>query len=297
MPCYRPLTAYRTAQGSVVFSELRRHGDFTHTLQLPCGQCVGCRLERSRQWAVRCVHEAQMHDENCFLTLTYSPENLPKGRTLVYSDVQKFLKRLRRWFKKPVRFYMCGEYGEQLDRPHYHLLLFGCQFPDLQPFRTGGSHKLCTSAILERLWGLGFCTIGQVTFESAAYTARYIMKKVTGDLSKEHYRYVDPDTGEVFDRVPEFNHMSLKPGIGSSWFDRFSDDVYPDGMVVARGHPSRSPRYYDKLVSKLDPEVYDELLYEREVEGRSRFADNSEDRLKVRETVATARISQLTKTL
>lgn len=297
MPCYRPLTAYRTAQGAVVFSELQRHGDFVQTLQLPCGQCVGCRLERSRQWAVRCMHEAQMHDQNCFLTLTYSEENLPPGRNLVYSHVQKFLKRLRRWFKKPIRFYMCGEYGEQFDRPHYHLLLFGCQFPDLQPFRTGSKCKLWTSATLDRLWGYGFCSVGSVTFESAAYTARYIMKKVTGQFSEEHYRYVDPDTGEVVERVPEFNHMSLKPGIGATWFDRYSDDVYPHGLVVTRGVLSRSPRYYDKRFSKLDADGFDELMFEREVEGRSRYFDNTDDRLKVREQVAKARVSKLVRTL
>jgi len=243
------------------------------------------------------MHEAQCHDINSFVTLTYSPENLPVSNSLVYSDVQLFLKRLRKWYKKPVRYYLCGEYGEQNNRPHYHLLLFGCNFPDLQPFKTSTGCKLWTSAKLAELWPFGFSTVGDVTFESAAYTARYIMKKITGDLSKEHYKYVDPDTGEIHERVPEFNHMSLKPGIGRTWFDRFHSDVYPDGQVVTRGHLSKSPRYYDKLFSKLDPEVYDELLFDREVEGRSRYEDNTDERLKVRETVAKSRITKLSRSV
>ena len=311
MPCFRPLTAYRTSQGSVVFSENRRFGESVATLQLPCGQCVGCRLERSRQWAVRCVHEAQCHESSYFVTLTYAPENLPIGRTLVYRHVQFFLKRLRKWYRRPVRYYVCGEYGEQLDRPHYHALLFGLELPDLKPYRTGGRYKLWTSAKLDALWGLGFCSVGQVTFESAAYCARYVMGKVNSEgviapddfgnyywrAAEEYYSYVDQETGEVFSRVPEFSRMSLRPGIGATWFQSFSSDVYPSGMVVARGVESKSPRYYDKLYKSLDAIGYDQLIFEREVEGRSRYLDNTDERLSVREQVTAARVRLLKRSI
>lgn len=232
-----------------------------------------------------------MHEHNCFLTLTYAPEKLPKGASLHYPDVQLFLRRLRKYAKIKIRFYMCGEYGEQFDRPHYHLLLFGYQFPDLRPFNSG-KNPTYTSNVLSRLWPHGHSLIGSVTYESAAYTARYILKKITGDLAEEHYQHVDPDTGEVSQRVPEFNRMSLKPGIGSNWLDRYTSDVYPDGMVVTRGNLGRAPRYYDKRYEKLDQEQFEELKFRREQEGRKLFADNTPERLAVKEQVTRARLAQ-----
>lgn len=148
-------------------------------LRLPCGQCVGCRLERSRQWALRCVHEASLHDSNLFVTLTYDDEHLPEFNSLYYPDFQKFMKRLRKKFSREnIRFYMCGEYGETTLRPHYHVILFNFDLPDRRLYRRShsGDH-LFTSEILTKIWGKGFCPFGNVTFQSAAYTARYIMKK------------------------------------------------------------------------------------------------------------------------
>ena len=130
MACYKPLRAWQCANGDVVFAELGRF-DITRQLDLPCGQCVGCRLERSRQWAMRCLHEAKMHDRNCFVTLTYNNDNVPADRSLNYRDFQLFMKRLRFHFRGvPIRFYMCGEYGEDFGRPHFHACLFGLDFPD-----------------------------------------------------------------------------------------------------------------------------------------------------------------------
>lgn len=145
-------------------------------MTVSCGQCIGCRLERSRQWAVRCMHEKQMHDDACFITLTYDDDNLPFGETLVLSDWQKFMKRL---VKKngPIRFYHCGEYGDDTNRPHYHAILFGYRPDDPELFSTSGETKLYASPSLRNTWGMGHCTFGDATFETAAYVARYITKK------------------------------------------------------------------------------------------------------------------------
>lgn len=296
MPCYRPFVAYRLENGSIAFDKARSQsrGD---TLTLPCGQCAGCRLERSRQWAMRCMHEASMHEKNAYVTLTYNDFNLPPKRSLDYTDFQGFMRRLRYEYGK-VRFYMCGEYGEENWRPHFHACLFGLDFDDKVYFRKSPSgHDLFRSRRLEALWPYGFSSVGAVTFESAAYIARYIMKKVTGDLAQVHYRYVDPDTGECSERVPEFNRMSLKPGIGASWLDKYETDVYPSGRVVVRGAEGMAPRYYDKRFKKLKPEVFESIAFKRERDARLRFLDNTDERLAVKEKVRLAAISSLKRKL
>jgi len=291
------MPAFRNEHGSVVFAERRHLGGSVASLLLPCGQCIGCRLERSRMWAVRCLHECSMHSSNCFITLTYRREVVPSG--LQYRDFQLFMKRLRRRFFSPVRFYMCGEYGElddgniDFDHPHFHALLFGFDFPDKVLFKTVRGNKLYRSPLLEELWPYGFSSIGDANFETAAYVARYCMKKVTGDRADSYY--VHPDTGEVM--LPEFNHMSLKPGIGAGWIDKWTSDVYPSGMVVVNGVETMPPKYYDKRVFKSDPLTMEQVYFEREVEGRSRFLDSTDERLKVREQVAHARVKSLKRPL
>lgn len=229
MPCFHPMPAVRLPDGSVTFTSRSKvdGNDF----ELPCGQCAGCRLERSRQWAIRCVHESQMHERNCFITLTYSDEFLPPHGGLIYRDFQLFMKRLRKRTGVPVRFFMCGEYGELDQRPHFHAILFGCDFDDRKYFsKTGSGYKLYTSDLLSELWGMGHCPVGNVTFDSAAYVARYCMKKVTGDLADAHYA-VDTPNG-IFQREPEFAHMSLKPGIGSTWLAKYRSDVFLGIMLL-----------------------------------------------------------------
>ena len=141
------------------------------------------------------MHEAQMHENNCFITLTINPEELEKRKnkwSLDHREFQLFMKRLRKKYGE-VRFYMCGEYGEENKRPHYHACLFGVEFEDKELHRVRRGIPLYKSETLNKLWKLGFCTIGDVTFESAAYVARYIMKKVTGEKAEEHYRCPDRD--------------------------------------------------------------------------------------------------------
>lgn len=300
MPCYHPLQAYQAVDGTVIFTQLRRY-DIVRSLQLPCGQCVGCRLERSRQWAMRCLHEASLYERNAFITLTYDQLHLPAGGGLVYSDFQNFMKRLRKCISPSlVRFYMCGEYGENFGRPHFHACLFGYDFPDkLHWKKTPSGCSIYRSSLLESLWPGGFSSIGDVTFESAAYVARYIMKKITGHLAEVSgcYEVVDPDTGEIHHRRPEFNKMSLKPGIGARWLEKWSTDVYPHDYVIINGKKVKPPKYYDKKYAQEHQLEFEDISFNRESAARLNFLDNSDARLLVKEIVTTSRLNSIPRKL
>lgn len=252
VPCYSPLDGWRH----------RDTGGFTTRpdlairdapLTVPCGQCIGCRLERSRQWAIRIVHEGQMHEDNCFVTLTYSDDNLPPGRTLVLEDWQKFMKRLIKRVG-PVRFYHCGEYGETTQRPHYHAILFGWRPPDPCLFSTSGEHPLYESPMLTSIWGLGHVTFGDLTFDTAAYVARYVTKKITGAIADDHYTHIDPETGEITWRKPEYSTMSRRPGIGKKWLEKYGRDTYDKDQVILNGRALTPPKAYDVAFEHIDPD-------------------------------------------
>lgn len=285
MPCYRPLSAWRSEKGEISFAD--RGGD---RLDLPCGRCIGCRLERSRQWATRIMFESQFHEASCFITLTYDEAHMPFPPSLDYSHFQKFMKRLRKAYG-PLRFFMCGEYGEEFSRPHYHACIFGTDFPDRVLWQRNGTGDIFRSAKLESIWPFGYSSVCELSFESAAYVARYVLKKVTGDLAEAHYRFVDFDTGEVYQRTPEFAHMSLKPGIGGPFFNKFSSDIYPHDYVVVNGHKCRPPRYFDKLFKRMDPAAFELLKSDRTCNPAS--VHNSDSRLAVRERVQLAALNQL----
>lgn len=281
MPCFRPLKAYRKDGGGVAFDSKRGFAD--RRLELPCGQCVGCRVRRSREWAMRCTHEAQMHARNCFVTLTYCPQKLPSDGSLRVEDFQKFCKRLRKRVGR-FRYFHCGEYGDENLRPHYHALLFGVDFSFDRSLLKAGKYKLYTSPTLDSAWKLGFATIGECTYESAAYVSRYVMKKVTGDGAKAHYG----------NRKPEYITMSRRPGIGSEWLKKFGSEVYPLDEVVIEGRRFRPPRYYDEQVE----EGALAALKRKRKGAVARFAKDLEyDRLRVREKVANAKISHLDRSL
>ena len=196
MACFHPVKGYRsrtinpTGKRSIVFTPSRGYMDMPVTV--PCGRCIGCRLERSRSWAVRCTHEASLYEKNCFITLTYNQENLPLSGTLVVKHFQNFMKKLRRTYGPGIRFFHCGEYGEQLKRPHYHACLFNHDFPDKQYWKDIRDNKYYLSKSLEEIWGKGFCSITDLTFKTAAYAARYITKKITGEKADTHYETMDP---------------------------------------------------------------------------------------------------------
>nr|QJB20930.1 MAG: replication initiator protein [Microvirus sp.] len=261
MPCYYPLTAWRSAdlddikngKHKLVF---RADLGFPGTkMQLACGQCSGCRLDKARQWAIRCLHEASLHKDKCFLTLTYNPQSLPPDGSLNVRDMQLFLKRLRKHYPdRTIRFFQCGEYGDLLNRPHHHCLLFGLDFADKLLLRGGKKNKLYESKTLTSLWGLGHCSIGDVTFDSACYVARYVLKKFTGDKADEYYQ----------GRKPEYTTMSRRPGIGKLWYDKYKNDLYTDDKcVISSTFIARPPKYYDNLYDLDNPQHLKQLKRKR----------------------------------
>lgn len=265
MPCFRPLDCWRQpgslkpGEARIVFS---RHDQAAQPLTVPCGQCIGCRLERSRRWAVRLMHENQMHERSSFLTLTYDDDHVPLNGSLKFEDFQLFMKRLRRGSSGPLRFFHCGEYGERTSRPHYHCILFGEDFSGDRVFlkKNGRGESLYSSRRLCELWEKGALeqqTIGDVSFESAAYVARYCLKKVTGPGAEAHYA----------GRAREYVTMSRRPGIGAGWFEKFSSDVYPSDSVVVRGREMLPPPFYDRLLEKVDPALFARVKRERRAAG------------------------------
>lgn len=310
MGCFNPLEAYRDRGDS---KKIRfGHDAGQDSLWLPCGQCIGCRMDRAKAWSIRCMHEASMWDNNCFITLTYNNENLPGHGKLVYDDFKLFMKRLRKRFKGqkstvykgevvyPIRFYMCGEYGDQDGRPHFHALLFNFDFPDRVLWKkTGAGERLYRSAILEDLWRYGYSSVGDVTMKSAGYVARYVMKKVNGDAARHHYfAGYDEDTGECLFAPGEFNRMSLKPGIGQDWFDKYYEDVYPEGKVVLEGgKKSKPPKFYDLKYKEMFPDKFEDMQEARILAAAEHRADNMPDRLAVKEEVLRARVKNLVRSI
>jgi hypothetical protein len=308
MPCFKPLTAYRAESGEVEFKESKG----ARPMQLPCGQCIGCRLDKSRTWATRIVHEASLYgDNNCFITLTYNPENLPPDCGLIKSDFQKFMKRLRRAYpNKKIKFYHCGEYGDRTNRPHYHAILFNHNFDDwVYLFDSPSGEPIFTSPQLEKIWGLGFVTVGTVTFESAAYVARYVMKKLNGSAAEQinnetglkHYERINSFTGEISEVLPEYSTMSRGGrngrGIAFDWINKYISDCYPKDFTTIRGIKVKPPRYYDLYLESIDPQMYDDIKEGRNIERYLRADDNSPLRLLQKEKVKEAQFNKLIRSL
>lgn len=283
MACYKPIHGYRMKCGKG-FTINPAQGRAAFPMTIPCGYCIGCRLEKSRQWAMRCVHEAQMHEQNCFITLTFNPESLKNRGTqsLRKRDFQLFIKRLRKKYGKNIRYLHCGEYGHKRSRPHYHALLFGFDFPDKKPWRT----NLSRSPQLEKLWPYGYSSIGAVTFESAAYVARYVVKKRYGRDAGQFYQRLDESTGLIENLHPEYATMSRRPGIGSTWFQRYSGDIYPKDSIHVRGRASRPTRYYDKRFESMDPQAYQKVKANRRRTAVKKALDKSQPSLESQEACA-----------
>lgn len=283
MACYHPQTVYRSLEGRnkvtggwpIVFDKTKGYQDLK--LEIPCGKCIGCRLEKSRQWAIRCVHEAKMHEENAFLTLTYNDENVPDS--LNKDDIQKFIKRLRKFIKKEkgvrIKYLQCGEYGENFERPHHHVCLFGYDFEDKQLFTYNNGIKVYMSDMLEKIWKKGFCTIGELNFESAAYVARYATKKITGEKAEKYYK----------GRKPEFITMSKKPPIGKEFIDKYGVNIYDNDRVIVNNKVVQPPRAYDKMFEKYHATSMDDIKSKRRIRQRKAKKDNYQERLDVKEEI------------
>ena len=311
MPCYSPLSGYyarqtnKSGKRSIVFDLKLGYQDMP--VQVPCGQCIGCRLDYSRSWAIRCLHEAETHIENCFITLTYDDNHLPSDGSLVKHHLQDFFKRLRRRNEpKKIKYYACGEYGEKYSRPHYHACVFNHDFEDKELWSTKQGTKLYISKELQSLWPKGFSTIGDVTFDSAAYVARYILKKQNSNtdinISDDAYNNAILADGKYYSKFckehglmshpiqPEYTTMSRRPGIAYEWYKKYKSDIYPDDFIVIKGRKMPPPKYYEYLY-EIDNENVRVLKKRRKTLSIRRKADNTYDRLKTREICAKAKIN------
>lgn len=241
---------------------------------LPCGKCIECRLRYSREWANRCMLELQYHKESWFVTLTYDDLHVPHAfydeidketgeitpmfnLTLVKKDISDFMKRLRTNYERflgkenHLRFFACGEYGGKTQRPHYHLIIFGLELPegDLKPVSHRGTYDLFSSKFISKAWDKGFNTVGAVSWDTCAYTARYILKKQKGDASVIY---------DMLGIEPEFTLMSRMPGIAKRYYDEHKEEIYKFDTIwmklKEKGYKCKPPKVYDRYYDVDDPD-------------------------------------------
>lgn len=294
MGCYYPMIRAETFDGKIKISKasedevindakmkkIRKYMYKRYDL-IPCGKCIGCRLEYSRQWATRIMLEAKTTKNNWFITLTYNDLNVPskticetgtgeliEKTTLKKEDLQDFIKRLRRYYeyhyqKTNIRFYAAGEYGSETERPHYHLCIFNMPIDEdkLKKYKNNvNGDALYTCEEIEKIWGKGFVTIGSLTYESAAYTARYIMKKQIGKESEDYYQ----------GREREFTIMSRKPGIGKTYYDQKNEEIYKTDKIAIRGRYTQPPKYFDELKTATDEDLMRKIKNKRKLKTELR---------------------------
>lgn len=246
--------------------------EYKDFVPIPCGQCIGCRIDYSKQWATRCMLESEYYDDNYFITFTYSDKTVPRSHyideqsgeileslTLRKKDVQDFVKRVRRdldyYDNGNFRYFCCGEYGTETARPHYHMLAFGLKLTDLKFYKSTDYGNLYTSEFLTEKWNRGHVIVGGVAFESCAYVSRYIMKKQKGKTA---------DVYDKFNIAPEFTVMSRRPGIAKEYFDDNYEDIYPnDKIILSGGKITRPPRYFDNLMDDIDEELMEDIKLKR----------------------------------
>lgn len=284
MRCLNPRKVGFQSDGKTLAWSYKRCDKEYAIFAIPCGKCLECRLEYARTWAVRCIHEAKMHKENSFITLTYSNENLPRNGRLDYKHFQDFMKRLRdsiyrvcstkeEYESKRIGYFVTGEYGERTKRPHWHAILFNWRPSDLvEKYTSDRGDKVYSSSTLTEHWGNGIAEVGSVTFESAGYVARYAAKKLVHGQD------------EVHDFHP-ISKKSSKKAIGKSWLERYWRDAFDNGQIVLpNGTTCAIPRYYEKWLAKEKPEEFlryiEKLKVARAAEYQRR-ADLAEEELKV----------------
>jgi len=316
MACYSPLKGFKNSNGALVF---KRSQHTIGKMEVACGQCLGCRLDKSLMWAMRIVHESHLHKHtngNCFVTFTYRSEKectdeqfknhyyVPEDYSLNYHHFRDFIKRLRRHFnptdedgelKKPyqtIRYFHCGEYGDENLRPHYHACLFNIEFDDVHVYSQQEGLTTYESETLQKLWPYGFCTIGELNFETASYTAGYILKKITGNEALETYLRSD-DYGVAYWVKPPYITMSLKPGIGSEFYEKYKTDFFPsdESPVPGKGIIKKVPRYYETILQHSDPSMHEMVKNLRQEWIAKHREDFEPERLHDKYKCARARLS------
>lgn len=303
MTCFHPLTGYRaltpnpdTGKCGIVFNPSKSLIGVSSPIKLPCGQCSGCRAERAHQWAVRCGHESRSFDSSCFITLSYNDESVPSDFSVKMRHWQLFMMRLRKRFGSGIRFFGCGEYGDQSLRPHYHALLFNFDFADKRYRTERNGNRVFTSEALSELWPDGFHEIGSVTNASAGYVARYCLKKINGKRADDHYYRPSPVDGQMHRVEPEFATMSRRPGLGTNWFDNFAAETFPSDFLIVDGRKVRPPAYYLRRLDESGQEKIKRARKRAAVKPEARW-NSTPERLAVREEVHAARIKRLVRTL
>ncbi len=264
MPCYHPTrAAYEAPHPPRLWAPIA-----DCNISIPCGKCIGCRTARATDWAHRCAHEAKQHEHNLFLTLTYNDESLPGQRHLRAEHLQRFIKRLRKnatsrntelittrpdGRSNGIRYFACGEYGENNDRPHYHALLFNLGCRDSRPV----GKDLFESDTLTELWKeneqqFGLVKFGNATPAAASYIAQYSMKKIGAG---------DHDSDGVWRPAP-FLRMSTKPAIGTLWLEKNYSDL-THGYLVADNKRNKIPRAYLKKLKASNPLLSEQIQYNK----------------------------------
>jgi hypothetical protein len=290
MPCFHPNRVWKTDSGILFYNPYKDNRQHTGFL-IPCGQCVGCRAKRTREWAIRILHEASLQPENSFITLTYDNEHLPNPPQLVKKHFQDFIRSLRDKNRhKTIRYYHCGEYGEKLGRPHYHAIIFNHSFSD--KLKLNGHKDLYTSNELSATWQRGYASIGMVTPESAAYVANYIQKKILGKNAFRHYK---TDDGEPIQS--EYSTMSLKPGIAHDWYLKHKSDCFPSDFITIKGNKLPIPKYYTRLYEITNPVEMAIIKQKREAHFEKNKEEFTPKRLAVKKQVMKARMSRYKRNL
>ena len=253
-------------------------------IEIPCGKCLECRLNYAKTWANRCMLEKEKYKDNYFITLTYNNENLPKNG-VNKEDIKKFLKLLRQHYQRKykhqgIRFFICGEYGDHTARPHYHGIFFNLPIFDLKYFTNRNNQNYYLSEEIAKIWKKGQILIGNVTENSCGYVARYITKKRIGKNAKEYY--------EKLKINPEFLTMSTKPGIGREWIEENYKKVFNENNIIGKnGKIYNIPRYFKKIVKKIDYETYknynnkidNEIDKDRQIKAITKFNDRIQTKL------------------
>lgn len=248
MPCEKPMTVWKVRPTQA------QHGT---KVQVPCGTCFLCRQEYARQWAIRLMHEASRHEKNAFITLTYDNTHTPPDGGLRYEDLQKFWKRLRKDFGK-LSYYAVGEYGDKTNRPHFHACVFGLDFSDEAITIRQAPTRLYTSMALQKAWGMGLVSAGAITFETARYTASYVMKKLGANKT---YRTVDEETGELI--ALEQPKAMMSRNLAVDWWRDWKQGVIDHDRVVVQGRPQKPPKAYDRWLKAENQKIMDEIKKKR----------------------------------
>lgn len=306
MPCYQPKEAvrvhfnaswnwtkngkYKVYFGKEAESMIRGFGEYTEVLKIPCNSCVGCMNRRTSDWALRCYHESMYWSSTTMITLTYESGYLPPNRSLDKSDLQKFWKRFRQELRRKyginsIRYFACGEYGEERGRPHYHAVVFGFGFPDKIEVSNnpGAVNRLWESAMLTKIWGMGKCTLSVLGANGAAanYISKYVTKKSYGAKGDKEYA----GTG----RIPPFSCMSQ--GIGDSWYEDYRSDLYPHSYCVSEDGSTKLPvpKRYDRKLAEEYPEYWEWIKEQRNLNRKDTSQNETLERLEVRHELAKLR--------